>query len=215
MGVIYGVHLGDYKYRYVGQTRTRFSARVSSHWSQARAGNKQPIYNLLRKHGDRVVFEILERTDDLDDRERFWIATFKEQGHRLLNCTDGGGRGQVFSDETRAKMSAAQAAWTRTPEHLLSLHAGRDAWMRTPEGKEFLSSKVRGEKNPNYGKPWSAERRAKTMASRQTLLSSDDVRTIRARVAAGESQKKVAADYNLNPATVSKIISRQRWAHVE
>lgn len=215
MSSIYVAHLGDHRYRYVGQTATRFTARVSSHYSQAKAGNKQPIYNFLRKHGKRVVFEVIETTDDLDNREKFWIATLREQGHSLLNCTDGGSRGQVFSDETRAKMSLARSMQVRTPEHISALHAGRDAWMKSPEGREIMQSRMAGENNPNYGVPWTPERRRKTMAARTSRLSEDDVRAIRKSASEGVMLKTIAEQYEMNPATISRIISRQRWAHVD
>jgi hypothetical protein len=45
-------------------------------------------------------------------------------------------------------------------------------------------------------------------------LTDEDVRTIRQRVAAGELQREVAADYGLVQPHVSRIVRRESWAHV-
>lgn len=45
-------------------------------------------------------------------------------------------------------------------------------------------------------------------------LSPDDVRTIRARVAAGEMHSVVAKDYGVKTCTVSSIVYRRSWKHL-
>lgn len=52
-------------------------------------------------------------------------------------------------------------------------------------------------------------------ANTQARLTEDDVRVIRKRVAAGESQTDVAADFALAKPAVSNIVNRKRWAHVD
>jgi hypothetical protein len=47
------------------------------------------------------------------------------------------------------------------------------------------------------------------------VLTAELVRTIRQRVAAGEVQKDVAADIGVSRATVSRIVLRQHWKHIE
>lgn len=47
---------------------------------------------------------------------------------------------------------------------------------------------------------------------RNTKLTAEDVIAMRAAVAAGTSQKEMAARYGLAPATVSRIISGHKWA---
>lgn len=46
-------------------------------------------------------------------------------------------------------------------------------------------------------------------------LTTADVLEIRRRVAAGEVQHRVAADYGIGQMQVSRIARRKRWAHVE
>jgi hypothetical protein len=45
-------------------------------------------------------------------------------------------------------------------------------------------------------------------------LTDDDVRTIRARVATGETQRAVAADYPVSYKMVNRIIKGKAWTHV-
>lgn len=45
-------------------------------------------------------------------------------------------------------------------------------------------------------------------------LTDDHVRAIRAAAAMGESRRSIAARYPVNHQTVTKIVNRQRWAHV-
>lgn len=48
-----------------------------------------------------------------------------------------------------------------------------------------------------------------------SVLTADAVRDIRARAAAGESQKSIAASYGVNRANISYIVLRKTWRHVD
>jgi FixJ family two-component response regulator len=49
----------------------------------------------------------------------------------------------------------------------------------------------------------------------QAKLNDEKVREIRNRVAAGESQSKIASSFNVSQATVCLVALRKRWAHVK
>ena len=51
-------------------------------------------------------------------------------------------------------------------------------------------------------------------AARSQRLTEDDVRTIRERWSAGELQRVIASDYGVSRPTISRIVSREGWAHV-
>lgn len=74
--------------------------------------------------------------------------------------------------------------------------AYRERWtsFRLPLG--LTSGQVRGERSPN------------------ATFTDDKVRAIRRRAAAGETQRSLAAEFGVNPATISKIVRRERWEHV-
>jgi hypothetical protein len=48
----------------------------------------------------------------------------------------------------------------------------------------------------------------------RSKLTAADVQAIRRRHAAGETQRAIAADYNIAFQSVCKIIKRQKWSHV-
>ena len=49
----------------------------------------------------------------------------------------------------------------------------------------------------------------------QSKLTADNVRNIRQRRANGESNASIARSIGINPKTVSMIVLRQRWAHID
>lgn len=50
---------------------------------------------------------------------------------------------------------------------------------------------------------------------KQAKLNEDDVREIRKRHKEGETQKKLAKEYNISPATVWSVVTRYTWKHVD
>ncbi|MFT4211002.1 MAG: NUMOD3 domain-containing DNA-binding protein [Microbacterium sp.] len=131
----------------------------------AQNGKKTPFADWLRKHTDRegVYFESLElvMSDDLEDlgrAEQRWITTLREDGHRLLNLTEGGlgPRGYVWTQPQRdAAASRARGRSTgvsrRGPD---SPNWGRA--IHSDEQKARWSEQRRGSitgaSNPNFGK---------------------------------------------------------------
>lgn len=45
-------------------------------------------------------------------------------------------------------------------------------------------------------------------------LHASDVRSIRARYAAGEKGRALASEFSVHPATISEIVSRKKWTHL-
>ena len=94
--------------RYVGITRQTFSARLSKHWSAAKFGRPTRIAAAIRKYGKAsftsVVLETVKTYKNAMEREREIILTMKPE----YNVTAGGEGvlGLIFSQETRAKISA-------------------------------------------------------------------------------------------------------------
>jgi hypothetical protein len=61
----------------------------------------------------------------------------------------------------------------------------------------------------------SRQRQARGSRSGMSKLTEDQVAEIRTRVAAGELQRVVAADYGVSRPTISRIVNRKGWLHVE
>jgi DNA invertase Pin-like site-specific DNA recombinase len=59
--------------------------------------------------------------------------------------------------------------------------------------------------------------RSKAPGSRNgsAVLLEDDVRRMRQQSADGIPNYRLAAEYGISPATVSRIINRKAWTHVE
>jgi hypothetical protein len=161
-GVVYGVRLIDtVEYRYVGQTINKAEVRFKGHRKVALAGRKTPFYDWLRKFDPAEVQvdmlqEIYTSLEDLGDAEIFWIAGLREDGHRLLNLTDGGlgPTGYVQSAEQRAAHVLRMTGTKIKPRYGVDnpftgkTHSDEQKakWSRQRAGS------ITGDKNPNFGK---------------------------------------------------------------
>lgn len=165
VGSIYGVSgVGSAEYRYIGLTTGTVDRRRRQHLKSAKAGTKSPFYDWVRRFEspEQVYFEPLElvMSDDLEDlgkAERRWIARLRDDGHRLLNLTEGGlgPRGYVWTAEQRQAAGDRARGRKRTnvprgPDH--------PSWGRThsDELKQQWSERRKGMNsgaaNPNFGK---------------------------------------------------------------
>lgn len=101
--------------RYVGKTVGWVGERHKAHIRDAERGGGRPVQRWLRKQiasGKRLAvkhLEWLKPTDDVAERERYWIAKFRSEYGNMLNLTDGGEGlpGHAFTPEHRAKIAAA------------------------------------------------------------------------------------------------------------
>ena len=144
------------EYRYVGISQyDSAEKRFMKHRYNAQEGSKLPVYDWMRKYTDIAIKE-LETTLSFDvakEKEIFYIAKFKEEGHRLLNLTNGGDGvlGYVHSDETRRKKS----------ESMKKTLGGKPARNRgskhSEEAKKKMSDAHKGRTSPNKGKKFLEE----------------------------------------------------------
>lgn len=120
-----------------------------------------------------ILEEVLE-TDDLSDRERWWISFGRSEGWPLTNLTEGGEglSGMVFSQEHRAKISAS--------------NKGRRL---TEETKTKLSAVAKGRR-------LSDDHKKKLLASRPTVVSEETRKKLgavhRGKVVSEHTRKKIA-----------------------
>lgn len=94
--------------RYVGKA-VDVERRLKVHLHEKAKTLKNNWLKSLKAKGLKPALEVLEEVDgDGSDAERFWIASLRAAGARLLNATDGGDgfRGR-HSEETKARMRAA------------------------------------------------------------------------------------------------------------
>lgn len=138
--------------RYVGYTRQAIEKRLMNHVSDARCGRQQARCDWIRKllsQGTLPIIAILEICEHFNwqDRERYWIAEFGGM-EKLLNHTNGGDGGRVFSEQTRAKMAKAKLGKKRGPhsaEHRARIAKAVAGHVRThtPEAKLKISVRLK------------------------------------------------------------------------
>ena len=154
MACIYVLHLASSPedIRYVGVTHHNdASARLKQHvYAANKRKSKYPVYLWMRKHianGEEVSATVLEQNltnEEALDKEQSYILKFKEQGHSLLNATDGG-RGLLNpTQETRTKISKAHKGKPKSEEQR-KLMAAR-ARNHSPEARKKMSEANKGRK---------------------------------------------------------------------
>lgn len=92
--------------RYVGQTwqparRKNQHQSVSNNLSGRRVNHW--ILSLLQD-GLKPIFVKVEETENLDEREMFWVAEHRRRGARLLNMNNGGAHPLQFAASPRANI---------------------------------------------------------------------------------------------------------------
>jgi group I intron endonuclease len=98
MSIIYCITNKVNGKKYVGQTITTLEKRWKDHLLDSKHLNYY-FYKAIRKYGsDCWELEILEETEDLAERERFWIKKLGTFNNSQIgyNCTSGGEVGKKF-----------------------------------------------------------------------------------------------------------------------
>lgn len=143
-GVIYGLHAGDFDFRYIGQS-TNHRKRYRSHISDSlRRGLKYEVNEWIRQNGEENIhMTIIETfTEDelhlLNEREKFYIAQQRAgYGEPNLNGDSGGTN---TSPETKAKLSAVRTGKKRTPESIEKQREGMIGKAHSPETRAKMSA---------------------------------------------------------------------------
>ena len=124
--------------RYVGQTRQPLKKRMYQH---AKANSY--IGNAIRHYGWKnftvEVIEECETLEQLNEREKFWIAYFNCKHPNGYNLTDGGDGIASCTQETRDKISAAKTGKKLSDETRANMSAERAERYKNPEALEVLS----------------------------------------------------------------------------
>lgn len=134
LGVVYKITCLVNGKPYIGQTRQKLNRRMSGH---KRSKVKRGIDAAIEKYGwENFTVEVIETcpVEQLNEREKFWIAELNSKDPNGYNLTDGGS-GTNPSDETRAKISASNKGKHSqnkgkplTEEHKAKIAVARKAW---------------------------------------------------------------------------------------
>jgi hypothetical protein len=126
---IYYLHFGNYIPFYVGKTKNEYN----------RLANHKKVF------GENTCMKIVSEVLDWRKWEKYWIETFKKQGHILKNKNRGGGGPEKWEEKSIQK---------------LKFHPTR--------GKK-ISESNKGKSKSNKGKPFTEEHKQKIKQTRKFL----------------------------------------------
>ena len=92
MGFIYKITNDINDKIYIGQTSGTLEERFKQHKKKINSEDRKtyPLYNAMRKYGvEHFFIVLLEETDNLQEREQYWIKYF-DSYHNGYNATHGG-----------------------------------------------------------------------------------------------------------------------------
>ncbi|MBW4460501.1 MAG: GIY-YIG nuclease family protein [Nodosilinea sp. WJT8-NPBG4] len=103
--------------RYVGKSEVALIRRLNTHIAESRQParhhwHKSRWFRKLENEGVKPAIKPIETValgDSWQEREIYWIKTYRDMGYPLTNLTDGGEGtlNRVYSEETRKKISKA------------------------------------------------------------------------------------------------------------
>jgi GIY-YIG catalytic domain/NUMOD3 motif len=166
--------------RYVGVTKSP-NRRLTQHCTASVSGCRHCWAWIigLKQQGKRPRMEILETIpagQDWEERERFWIAEFKQRGARLTNLTEGGQAKRVVSAETRQRLREISLG----NQHAKG-HRGIWGYKHTEEARAKIRASMLGNQrglgnHGNKGQKRSPEAIAKAAAANRGQQRSEDFR---------------------------------------
>lgn len=207
---IYGLHdprTGEL--RYIGKS-VRPLERLGNHINEHSNTHRGHWLDELSSLGLRPILTILDSvaaSADWQAIERVHIATARKDGHRLTNGTDGGDGVTGLCGESHAKMAATWVGRKHTPETRALMRANRA--LRPPHSvarREHMRTVMRGRQfSPEH---------INRIRSGVQKLTNDQVREIRRRLSAGESQYFIANLYGIHQGSVSNIFRGKTYGSV-
>jgi hypothetical protein len=205
--VIYGLHNGDGRIRYVGRTSQPLESRLAQHRSSARAGKEYPVYSWMRNHGpENVQAVVLEECDSLDVlpvREQYWIEFYK--GRDLTNAASYLDGALSITPEQRERISTSLKDYFANNPHP---HLGMK---RTPETRAKIAAKARGRRTP--GRKISPDKIRHGELHHASKLTEADVRQIISEGKWG-TLKEIAAKWGVHHAHIGLILRGKTWTRL-
>lgn len=208
---IYGIHNTVNGKIYIGKTGMNFGDRWDCHRSLLRNNKHDNSYlqHAWNKYGENAFeFIIVEEctVDELNDKEKYWIQYYKDQG-LAYNILDGGdgldNLGTHLSEETKRKIGEKNRVNNLGKKH-------------SEETKRKMSESHKGYKPTPEAIAKTAEASRKAMQANPPLakLTPDDVREIRKLNEEGVKSKDIAEQFNVTYQCIRDVILGKRWSHV-
>lgn len=136
---------------YVGHTTQSLDKRLSNHLAAAKRSPDRPVCAWINELAEQLrrpvvrALELLETGSNWGDRERWWIAHYRQKGW-LSNLTDGGPgwTGHGHSDDERRRIGVAHRGKTISIEQRRKLRAARLGTQHSDATRAKLSAAMRG-----------------------------------------------------------------------
>ena len=216
---------------YIGQTTLSLEQRISAHMREARKGkrSKSAFHNALLKYGlDSFTIETIDRCDTIDDlneRETYWIATLNTLCLNGYNI-EAGGKHFLMSETTKAKLRGQKRS-EQTRQLLSQINSNRsNEWNRNiaqaAKGRKLNENQLR---RLAVGRHRPKGDRLRGETNPRALLTEDEVREIRRLYSSNTSkerwaqkeytQERLARMFNVHQITISTIVTRRAWKHID
>ena len=190
---------------YGGQTSLGVNSRWSTHLWVARTKHAKShdsrLSRWIRKHGaGNVVFSVLEvcTLEELDDRERSWIAYLRSMGQAQANYLEGGSqpRGHKNPDHSTRMSGPGNPMFGKDRKALM-------AYARSFQGP--ASEKTRRKRgDANRGE-----------RNKRAVLNDEKVREIRRRYTGKYGElTQMGREYGVTPQMIYSIVNNKNWTHV-
>ncbi|MBR1580949.1 MAG: GIY-YIG nuclease family protein [Selenomonadaceae bacterium] len=191
---------------YIGQTQKTLRERMAGHLCDALY-----VDNAIKKYGiENFTIEVVEdceTPEELNDRERYWIAFFNCIAPNGYNLTDGGSNASP-SDETREKISnTLKEYYEQNPEKRQEISEFQKKRFEDPEERQKAAERTRKSfENPEVAAKHaeSQRRRFEREEERQKI-----VEFMTGREMPQETRDKISA--TLIEFIVRLVKSRRRW----
>lgn len=163
--------------KYVGQTNMTADRRWKGHCQAAKRNGDHLIHRAIRKYGNTFFnVETLEEcmSDELNEREMFWIASFNSNalsGGHGYNMTDGGGGAKGFKHSSEMKQKRSKRFTGSGNPFYGKTHTQevRELISKTNKGRPCHPNTKAGAFKKWKGVPKSEETRKRMSASRTPL----------------------------------------------
>lgn len=223
-GTIYKIVTKHNGFIYIGQTVQKPRRRWRGHLSKLRAHshNNPILQNVFDKYGKAdFIFEVIEEcsVEEIDERERYWIAfydsTNREKGYNLAS---GGSVQKKCSQETveKMKLSARGNNSKLTPEQVTEIKKSIIAGLSFTEiAQNFGVSggciyRIKILQNWAYVSPELNEELRNTNTSRRVkYLNSEEIENCRRRILNGEPAVNLARQYDFSYKRFLKIFHEE------
>lgn len=183
--------------RYIGKS-VRPTERLANHCNERANSWRNHWIQQLIALGLRPQLNILETLDvgvDWQASERRWIAHGKEQGWRLVNCTDGGDGVSGLPAEVRARMALTWTGRKHRPESLARIGNASRGRKHSDASKTHMRALMTGRKIT-----W-ADKVSRSLCK----LTVEQVADVKRLLAEGAKQRDIAAHYGVHQGTIHNI----------